>query len=748
MAVKELPAREANLFKKIARCYEEKQFRMGLKHCQKILSTPGLSNHGETLSMKALLLNATDKKQEAHEFARLGLRNSVTSHVCWHAYGMIHRSDKNYAEAAKCYKQALRIEKNNLQLLRDLSALQIQMRDLQGYSESRRNILTIRSSQRGSWLGYAVAEHLRGNLDLAVIILTSYEHTLDMPPRDETDLLDVGELSLYKTSLLQELGKLEEALEYLKASTKHITDKTAVREATLQLLTGLGRPEAVAMAREMFGKNPDNRDYLLGLEKAMGLANAEPEKRLAFYQSLEKEYPSSRVLRRVPLTLATGPLFETIADDYLRKGLRKGIVSLFRSIQSLYTSPEKPVIIEKLLRGYVANLTAHKKFDAAPSSSEELPSTMIWTLYALAQHCDRVGDYEQALVQINAAIEHTPTLVDLYMIKAKILKHQGNFAEAAKVMDVGRDLDTADRYLNCKAVKYFLRAGDIAKAETLAAMFTRDGNNDPIAQLSEMQCTWFEMEEARALMKSGATGRALKKLHSIDAHFTQYIDDQFDFHSFCFRKMTLRAYIRLLRFEDSLHGHKYFVRAALLAIETYVGLHDKPFVLEAEKAAADSLEGLSEADRKKALSKQRKAAKRAEAQAAPQEAKKGEDGKGEKKDTDPDGLLLAKTATPLEDALKFLRPLLVHARDNIEVHLAAFNIYSRKQKPLLMLQALVRANGLQPQHKRLIEARAAFLKLVETEGKKWDPKVVAAIRHEVTTSEAFKSSGVDLAKLF
>jgi hypothetical protein len=25
----------------------------------------------------------------------------------------------------------------------------------------------------------------------------------------------------------------------------------------------------------------------------------------------------------------------------------------------------------------------------------------------------------------------------------------------------------------------------------------QDGDNDPIAQLTEMQCTWFEMEEAR-----------------------------------------------------------------------------------------------------------------------------------------------------------------------------------------------------------------------------------------------------------
>lgn len=33
-------------------------------------------------------------------------------------------------------------------------------------------------------------------------------------------------------------------------------------------------------------------------------------------------------------------------------------------------------------------------------------------------------------------------------------------------------------------------------------------------------------------------------------HFTDWIDDQFDFHIYCLRKMTMRAYVGLLRLED------------------------------------------------------------------------------------------------------------------------------------------------------------------------------------------------------
>jgi N-alpha-acetyltransferase 15/16, NatA auxiliary subunit len=39
-------------------------------------------------------------------------------------------------------------------------------------------------------------------------------------------------------------------------------------------------------------------------------------------------------------------------------------------------------------------------------------------------------------------------------------------------------------------------------------------------------------------------------------------EDQFDFHSYCLRKMTLRAYISMLKFQDCLHAHEYFHKAA------------------------------------------------------------------------------------------------------------------------------------------------------------------------------------------
>lgn len=42
-------------------------------------------------------------------------------------------------------------------------------------------------------------------------------------------------------------------------------------------------------------------------------------------------------------------------------------------------------------------------------------------------------------------------------------------------------------------------------------------------------------------------GRALKKYGAVEKHFADFAEDQFDFHGYCVRKGTLRAYVDVLR---------------------------------------------------------------------------------------------------------------------------------------------------------------------------------------------------------
>jgi len=106
------------------------------------------------------------RRDEAHALAKRALTLRMSSHVCWHVYGLLYRADRNYAEAIKCYKRALKLEPSlnagEGQILRDLSHLQIQERDVEGFVESRSALLAARPGQRYNWLPLAVGHHLTG----------------------------------------------------------------------------------------------------------------------------------------------------------------------------------------------------------------------------------------------------------------------------------------------------------------------------------------------------------------------------------------------------------------------------------------------------------------------------------------------------------------------------------------------------------------------------------------------------------
>ncbi|XP_023477426.2 N-alpha-acetyltransferase 16, NatA auxiliary subunit isoform X4 [Equus caballus] len=646
----QLPPKESNLFKRILKCYEQKQYKNGLKFCKMILSNPKFAEHGETLAMKGLTLNCLGKKEEAYEFVRKGLRNDVKSHVCWHVYGLLQRSHKKYDEAIKCYRNALKLDKDNLQILRDLSLLQIQMRDLEGYRETRYQLLQLRPTQRASWIGYAIAYHLLKDYDMALKLLEEFRQTQQVPP-NKIDY-EYSELILYQNQVMREADLFQESLEHIETYERQICDKLLVEEIK-------------------------------------------------------------------------GEKFRDLIDKFLRVNFSKGCPPLFTTLKSLYYNTEKISIIQELVTNYEASLKMCDFFSPYENGEKEPPTTLLWVQYFLAQHFDKLGQYSLALDYINAAIASTPTLIELFYMKAKIYKHIGNLKEAAKWMDEAQSLDTADRFINSKCAKYMLRANMIKEAEEMCSKFTREGTS-AMENLNEMQCMWFQTECISAYQRLGRYGDALKKCHEVERHFFEITDDQFDFHTYCMRKMTLRAYVDLLRLEDTLRRHAFYFKAARSAIEIYLKLYDDPLTNESQQQEINS-ENLSAKELKKMLSKQRRAQKKAKLEEEKKHAERERQQKSQKKKRDEEeeeasGLKeelrpekLERIENPLEEAIKFLIPLKNLVADNIDTHLLAFEIYFRKGKFLLMLQSVKRAFAINSNNPWLHECLIKFSKSVSNQ---------------------------------
>lgn len=733
-----LPPKENALFKRILRCYEHKQYRNGLKFCKQILSNPKFAEHGETLAMKGLTLNCLGRKEEAYDLVRRGLRNDLKSHVCWHVYGLLQRSDKKYDEAIKCYRNALKWDKDNLQILRDLSLLQIQMRDLEGYRETRYQLLQLRPAQRASWIGYAIAYHLLEDYEMAAKIVEEFRKTQQTSP-DKLDY-EYSELLLYQNRLLREAGLFKEALDHLTNYEKQICDKLAVEETRGELLLSLDwAGEATEVYHRLLERNPENWSYYQGLEKALKPKSVEEKQKI--YEDAWIKYPKGLVPRRLPLSFLTGEKFRECLDRYLRMNFSKGCPPVFTTLKSLYHDKDKVAIIEELVVGYEKSLRTCKMFNQNDDGKTEPPTSLLWVQYFLAQHFNHIGKQTVALEHINAAIESTPTLIELFLIKAKIYKHAGNIREAARWMDEAQALDTADRFINYKCAKYLLKAGLIKEAEEMCSKFTREGTS-AVENLNEMQCMWFQTECALAYKSLNKFGDALKKCHEIERHFVEITDDQFDFHTYCMRKMTLRSYVDLLKLEDVLRLHPFYFKAARTAIEIYLSLHDNPLSDDNKESQADNA-NLTDKELKKLRNKQRRAQKKAQLEEEKKNAEKEKQLKNQKKKKEEDEEeiggpkeelvpeKLAKVESPLEEAVKFLTPLKNLVKNKIETHLLAFEIYLRKEKYLLMLQSVKRAHSLDPDHPWLHQCLVRFFKGV-SDNKDMPEAVQTVIKQEIT----------------
>ncbi|RDA87445.1 hypothetical protein CP532_2802 [Ophiocordyceps camponoti-leonardi (nom. inval.)] len=732
-----LSPKEAANFRAVIRSYEDKQYKRGLKTADLILKKH--PKHGDTMAMKALILNSQGKTGEAFALAKDALKADMKSHICWHVYGLLYRANKNFEEAIKAYKFALKLEPESPQIQRDLAILQIQMRDYAGYIQSRTAMLQARPQLRQSWTALAIAHHLSGNLTEAENVLNTYEGTLKAaPPRND---VEHSEAVMYMNSLMVEQGDYQRALDHLDRAAKYNLDRLAVMETRADLLAKLGRDEEAAKAyRALLDRNPEHPAYYENLIAVLHIPEADLKARKAIYDEYVRKAPRGDAARRMPLDFLQGDDFRQAAQDYLTLMLDKGVPSTFANLKHLYVDESKKNTLRELAEAYLAS-------QSTDSSSRDKGEAA--ALYYLAQHYNyhRSRDLDKATEYTNRAIEKDPKSVDFHMTRARILKHRGNLRAASEAMEHARTLDLRDRYINSKAAKYQLRNNENDRALKTVGLFTRaETVGGPLADLLDMQCVWYLTEDGEAHVRQGNVGLALKRFLAVANIFDVWQEDQFDFHSFSLRKGQVRAYVDMMRWEDHVRDHPFHSRAALGGIGVYLKMADK--AAAAAAAAANGVNGVEPADdedalaKKKAAKKAKKELQRLEREAAEKQAKQDPNKGGEvkKADDDPLGLKLAATTDPLGEAMKLLGPLLQACPKSIEAQMAGFEVYMKRKKYVLALRCLNAALALDADHAGLPEQVVSFQTMLETELEDATTKIKDALRAEF---KALESAGGD-----
>lgn len=681
-----LAAKEAGNFRTALKLYESKQYKKALKTIELVLKKN--SDYGEGLALKGLLLYHTGKKDEGNEYIERGVKNDPTSRIVWHIRGLFHKALKNYPEACKSYAKSYQHDPENYSVLRDLASLQVHVKQYDQLAESRKKLLSENPGLRMNWTGSAVAQHLAGDVAGAIDTLDEF-YTIVKEPIDPKEQED-NELKAYKNVLLYKAGDVQKALDDLE-SAKFI-DKLATKELRAKYLLELGRTtEAVREYRSLIKRNPDNVEYYFALEKALGIKEDDVATRQVLYRRLAAKYPKADVPKAVPLDFLSGAAFKQAAGEYIAGYLAREVPSLFVLVKRHYADASKAQLIDEFIHEFYGKLEASDAttvdgVDSAAGNGHK-PSLKLWTLHFMAQHYSQLGQHEKALKAIDAAIAHTPTVIEVHMVKAKLLKHIGDVAGAADVMENTRKMDLQDRFVNSKAAKYLLRANRIDEAVEVVSLFTLNTKKPKgIHDLQDMQGLWFLSELAHAYKRVRRLGPALKRYHGICKIFRGYHDDQFDFHYYGARRGTMRAYVNMIEWANGLYRNRHYVEAVRGATDVYLQLAR----LAEQGLTPDDVgfEGLDEAERKKAIKK----AKRERSK----EIKKEHEEREAADNSDPDlfGKDLLATRTPVDDAFALWSPLAEQAPDLLATWETGFAIYLGQHKYILAAQALTKAKAL------------------------------------------------------
>lgn len=741
-------AKEHSQFLEGLKLYESKSYKKSIKILDGILKKD--SGYVDALALKALDLVSLGERSEAQSYCKNALSKidgTTASPICCHVLGIYMRTVKEYAESIKWFQASLTSGSTNQQIYRDLATLQSQIGDFKGALVSRKKYWEAYMGYRANWTALAIAQDINGEHQQAVNTLSQFEKLVE-GKLGKAELYEHNECLLYKSDIMYRVAgntkeKLQNVLKHLNDIEPNVYDKCSLLEEKASIYMKMGElKEASKVYRTLIKRNPDDFRYYKLLEISLGV-QGNNTLRQALYEKLEKFYPRSEPPKFLPLTfIEDEKLLSEKLQDYVLPQLKRGVPAAFCNVKPLYRGRTSvvPALLEKIVSDYLLKI-----------DPKEQPIPYIWTCYYLAQHFLFLKQFQKSQELIDKAINHTPTLVELYLFKGRVLKHLGLLEEASETLEAGRKLDLQDRFINTKTAKYFLRANNIDKATEVASLFTKnDDAVNGIKDLHLVEASWFIIEQAEAHYRlyllalrklqglvseaekvelseeSGegngdnnliheikATewevkkhrGLALKRFHAIAKFYNQFEDDQLDFHSYCMRKGTPRAYLDMLKWGKSIYTKPIYVRATKGSFKLYSSLHDES-LLDEDNNIHNIIRTLMKSHAKKAKKETSAINKRKE------DEKQHSVAYSESEDSDVYGTELLSKKDPLEEFFQsFYKNYSRQVSETDKDYILEFEFQYRKGKLALCLGAVSKYTKTHGTQSGLSDAMAIVLLL-------------------------------------
>ena len=548
--------------------FDAKRYEKVEKLCDKMISKNAKDD--QALALKGLNYYYLQKPKEAEQTLKQALKANFKSPVAWHFYAIFHKESGNYSQAMKSYNKALNFAPTNYNIIRDLSYMQLYLRQFDSFVETSKLAVESKPGMLINWVTLAFSYALQKDYRSALTALNSAEKL----GKETLKKNEIHEIRIFNAMIQSIDGKYEEAMNYLIHFKSELIDKPKVYDMIIENAVKAKKYNiGLDYCEKALDINPENINLIINYfimtinendfqPKTYNDLLRLPEdykylKRMSeILLELKNSYPKSKILDNLDLSFSQNEEFEQKFENYFINQLQITIPSFFINIKFIYKlQPHKIKIIQKILDKYLSNIDTKSKV----SDNLDLPIHKSWLYFYAAQHYLFLCELEKAINFINLAIDITPTIVDFYMILSKIFKHSYMRNHAIQAYDKARRLNVGDRYLNAKTAKLNLRSGNIDKNLDLMREFVPDPlveenikYSDPFWYLNECGCAYLINKN---IIRSHYCFKNVLKL------FLGIEKDQVDFYNFCLRKYMLKDLYHTIIFLDGIAQNHYLIQS-------------------------------------------------------------------------------------------------------------------------------------------------------------------------------------------
>ena len=550
--------------------FDAKRYEKVEKLCDRMISKN--QKDDQALALKGLNYYFLQKPELGEQILKQALKANFKSPVAWHFYAIFHKEKGNYSQAMKSYNKALNFAPTNFNIIRDLSYMQLYLRQLDSFVQTCKLGVENKPGMLINWVTLAFSYSLVKDYKSALAALNSVEKL----GKETLKKNDIHELKLFNAMIQSKDKKYEEAMNYLIHFKSELIDKPMVYDMIVQNAIKAKKYNiGLDYCTKALNLNPDNINLILYYfimkinqndfqpKTYNDLLNIQENYKYlkdmteVLYE-LKNNYPKSKIIKNLELSFSQNEEFEKKFENYFINQLEITIPSIFINIQFIYKlQPHKIKIIQKILDKYNANIKSSSKIN----DNLDLPIHVAWVYFYEAQHYLFLSELEEAINYINVAIDITPSVIEFYMVAAKIFKHSYMIDNYILAYDKARMLDVGDRYLNAKTAKIYLRSGDIEKNSELMKEFVSDPLTEENIKFTET--LWYLNECGGAFLIKKNIIRSHYCFRNVINVFLAIIKDQVDFYNFCLRRNMLKDLYHTIVFLNGIAKNKYVIQALI-----------------------------------------------------------------------------------------------------------------------------------------------------------------------------------------